>query len=248
MESARLQNVLLVKELRALAAFDAMEGWRACGAKSTAQWLKQKSKCDPGTAREQVLVARCLAAHDDLAEYCASGTVSWDALLRVTRTLAREKAHRQPDFGASYRFANEWVSITEGRSRVSDANAQESAARRHAHLQNVLALALLEAGLEPRSPSSTEPDFDIAWNDKGIRFVAEVKSLTCDNESTQLRLALGQVLWYRHVLSDHGPSAAVVMLERAPLDSRWPALFAEQGVHVIWPEAIHDWLARLRNS
>ena len=48
--------------------------------------------------------------------------------------------------------------------------------------------------LSPRGRLS----FDIAWEDEGTVFVAEVKSLTTENEEKQLRSGLGQVLGHAH--------------------------------------------------
>jgi hypothetical protein len=64
----------------------------------------------------------------------------------------------------------------------------------HADTQNELARILREAGLDPRSRRPQEPNFDLAWDARGTVFVAEVKSITDQNEEEQLRLGLGQVL------------------------------------------------------
>ena len=67
-----------------------------------------------------------------------------------------------------------------------------------------MAAALLKAGLVPRSQKMGEPEFDIAWRDDdtgGSAFICEVKSLTSENETRQIRLAIGQVLDYVHALT-----------------------------------------------
>lgn len=48
-------------------------------------------------------------------------------------------------------------------------------------------------GLIPRSPSPGEPDFDLAWQDGDTVWVAEVKSMTAQNEEQQMRLAIGPI-------------------------------------------------------
>jgi hypothetical protein len=89
--------------------------------------------------------------------------------------------------------------------------------------------------LTPRSPQPGEPQFDVAWVDGQILFVAEVKSLTRRNEEQQLRLGLGQVLRYRNLLtSGHRTVVAVLALERAPSDLRWLRLCRELGVLLVW--------------
>ena len=44
----------------------------------------------------------------------------------------------------------------------------------------------------------------MAWQKDGTVFVAEVKSITAENEEHQLRVGLGQVLRYRQHLSALG--------------------------------------------
>ena len=112
----------------------------------------------------------------------------------------------------------------------------DRALRGHAMTQeNALADLLRSQHLTPRSPQPGEPQFDIAWIDGQVLFVAEVKSLTKRNEEQQLRLGLGQVLRYRNLLAnDHRTVVAVLALERTPSDMRWPALCKELGVLLVW--------------
>ena len=86
--------------------------------------------------------------------------------------------------------------------------------------------ALRHASIDPRSRLPNEPNFDLAWETGGTVFVAEIKSITDDNEEEQLRLGLGQVLRYRHRLRGlgYGQVVAVLVPERAPRDSSWEEL------------------------
>ena len=54
--------------------------------------------------------------------------------------------------------------------------------RAHNVTQNRLAQAVREAGHEPRRPKPYEPQFDLAWEDGDVTWVAEVKSITPQNE------------------------------------------------------------------
>ncbi len=81
-----------------------------------------------------------------------------------------------------------------------DPAAVERALAGHRRTQNALAKFIAGRGLKPLSPDGT-PDFDLAWEDGRVLFVAEVKSVTDINEEGQLRLGLGQVLRYRHALA-----------------------------------------------
>jgi hypothetical protein len=107
----------------------------------------------------------------------------------------------------------------------------------HAATQNALAAAVQSAGLEPRSPRSTEPTFDLAWARQGVAYVAEVKSTTALNEERQLRLGLGQVLRYRGLLRTrwHGDVKAVLVPERDPRDESWRQLCDDLGVILTSP-------------
>jgi len=62
--------------------------------------------------------------------------------------------------------------------------------------------------------------------------VAEVKSITAENEEQQLRLGLGQVLRYRQRLAalGHDRVVAVLVPERQPRDPSWHELCQDLGV------------------
>jgi hypothetical protein len=95
-----------------------------------------------------------------------------------------------------------------------------------------LARILRSAGLQPRSRLPQEPNFDLAWETDRTVFVAEVKSITDDNEEEQLWLGLGQVLQYRHQLGrlGHERVVAVLVPERSPRDAAWGDLCRELQV------------------
>ena len=79
------------------------------------------------------------------------------------------------------------------------------------------------------------PSFDLAWGRGDAVFVAEVKSITDENEEEQLRLGLGQVLRYRQVLSTpYRNVIAVLVAERELRDATWKELCRELGVRIVW--------------
>ncbi len=93
----------------------------------------------------------------------------------------------------------------------------ERGLRGHAATQNALARHIIALHNEPLSPAFEEPAFDLAWKAGDTVFVAEIKSRTDANEERQLRLGLGQVLPYRHLLSRRFSNVqAVFVLEYAP--------------------------------
>lgn len=130
----------------------------------------------------------------------------------------------------------------------------------HKDTQDALAEALRMANLKPRSPKQElgDPAFDIAWrDDEGVAFIGEVKSLTDENETGQIRLAIGQVLDYVHRLdslrkADSLPPhwkglcavRGVVAVERRPTKSEhWMSLCEKQGIILTWPDEYDDTLA-----
>lgn len=112
--------------------------------------------------------------------------------------------------------------------------------RAHMDTQDKLKNAILSAGLEPRSPEPVpvDPQFDVAWRQGDTVFVAEVKSVTEENEERQLRLGLGQVLSYAHLLGWPGVENVkpVLAVERRPAAEHWDALCKKHDVILTWPE------------
>jgi hypothetical protein len=77
--------------------------------------------------------------------------------------------------------------------------------------------------------------FDLAWEEDGTLWVAEIKSLTRGNEERQLRLGLGQVLRYRHVLGQGGRATnAILFVEHEPEDPSWVEVCEQVGVELRW--------------
>lgn len=112
----------------------------------------------------------------------------------------------------------------------------------HKEVQDALAVALEAHGLAPLSPHAGDPQFDIAWVSDGVAFITEVKSLTDDNEERQLRLGLGQVLSYVHLVAWPHVDAvrAVLAVERQPTADYWETLCAEHDVILTWPDAYEE--------
>ena len=157
----------------------------------------------------------------------------FDAVFAAAHEPALRSA--MPALGAPYRQA-QVTGAPGSRDPFSvDSARVERGLRGHADTQNELASVLRNAGIEPRSCQPPEPDFDLAWQKNGTVFVAEVKSITADNEEVQLRLGLGQVLRYRQRLSTlgHVRVVAVLVPERRPRDPSWRELCQEVGVALL---------------
>ncbi len=105
----------------------------------------------------------------------------------------------------------------------------------HADTQDELASFLQAHGIEPLRTDPTVPDFDLAWEHGDTLFVAEVKSTTDENQEKQLRLGLGQVPRYRHLLQTIRPRVVgVLVAERAPQDETWLEACSQVGVKLVW--------------
>ena len=75
-------------------------------------------------------------------------------------------------------------------------NVDSSSTQEHFVFLKEVRAWLSQHGLEPRSPSVDEPLYDVAWADRGIRIVAEVKTSNALNSLQQIYRGVGQVLFY----------------------------------------------------
>lgn len=113
----------------------------------------------------------------------------------------------------------------------------------HATTQDALADFLRSAGINPRGPTTGEPEYDLAWEWNDETYVAEVKSVTEENEEKQLRLGLGQVLRYRQLLGKTGRRVVAVLVpEREPERPGWQDLCRDLSVELTWPGAFESLL------
>lgn len=163
-----------------------------------------------------------------------------EALKRAARGEARDEGTGsvRDNFGAPYTIVNveQWTEVRA--PYLVDSGVLDRANKSHFTTQNSLADWLKEHEYQPLSPEAQDPKFDLAWRHLERVYVAEVKSTTDFNEEQQLRLGLGQVLRYRHLLSRRFGNAntiAVLVAERAPKDTSWGALCASLGVVFIRP-------------
>jgi hypothetical protein len=149
-----------------------------------------------------------------------------------------------------YYRANEGTEVSL-RSDLVDVeyNALERAVRSHARIQNSVAAAAAAAGFQPWSPSAAALAFDIAFSsDDGPIFVVEVKSATPENLELQLRIGLGQLLRYAHLLRSHAPEVIpLIAIELRP-DLYWCELLTELGVGLLIDGSIPNDLALMTEA
>ena len=137
---------------------------------------------------------------------------------------------------ATYRQADEELSIGAFDPMDVDPAVVERGTRGHAVTQNALADFLNKRGISPRSPRPDEPSYDLAWEFEGTVYVAEVKSVTNRNEERQLRMGLGQILQYRHQMRQllEREVVGILVAEREP-PADWMPLCESLSLHLVWP-------------
>lgn len=120
-----------------------------------------------------------------------------DAVHRAVTILLENKSR----FGKPYDFVDIEKDINQGIVKAEyELLDKDAATKEHFEIQNQFAEWLIKQGITPRSPYGSDPKFDLGFEYKNQRYVVEVKSITKDNESDQLRYALGQVLEYAFIL------------------------------------------------
>jgi len=155
------------------------------------------------------------------------------SLEQILASGGRSTTHHK--IGTVYRIVDENIKISQPDPFAVDPEKVERGTRGHAMTQNALAAFLRGQDIEPRSPGQGDPEFDLAWEIDETLYVAEVKSITTANEEKQLRLGLGQILRYRHVLKEVVQDVvAVLVTEREPTDASWRELCRELGVVFAW--------------
>ena len=108
--------------------------------------------------------------------------------------------------------------------------------RAHKHTRNTLGAYVKSLGIRPLDPVPSDPPFDLAWREGDILYVAEVKSITRENEERQLRLGLGQLLRYSHLLRKRAEHVIPVLVpELKPRDPEWSQLCKALNVKLVFP-------------
>jgi hypothetical protein len=117
-----------------------------------------------------------------------------------------------------------------------DPSERDRATQVHRSLENWLIIQLRAAGVEALDPVGA-PFFDVAWRIGDRLYVCEVKS-TSNNEAHQLRLGLGQIIQYRHLLASVGGRVDVqgcLLIENQPADAHWMDICRAERIVLFWP-------------
>ena len=144
----------------------------------------------------------------------------------------------RPDF----RPRDENVRSRAARPWSRDPSEVDRALSAHARVERLVAEAAAGEGWVARAYGPGDPVFDLLLERSGgdsPQIVVEVKSTTATNEEKQLRLALGQVLRYRQLLSASGDDVVGwIAIEGPPRDGSWVALCDTGGVSLVWPALV----------
>jgi hypothetical protein len=157
---------------------------------------------------------------------------------------AAGQAAERPDF----RPRNEAVRSRRAEPWSRDPSEVDRGLSSHARIERLVAEAGGELGWHAKAYGRDDPVFDLLLARDGNQraIVVEAKSTTEVNEEKQLRLAVGQVLRYRQLLSQAGAEVVgMIALEQAPRDSRWLDLCRDVDVVLVWPDIVVKELARL---
>ena len=200
-------------------------------------------------------VARALAAHDEqeLADLAAIPGGEWVASAvppasgdpepethdasKNSGQLDTNEAIRGDVGGAPYRHMEHQSSPHDKQEVYTrDPDLIDRGTAAHTNIQNDLNNLVQSHGFASLRPRSDDPQFDLAWRDGSSAIVCEVKSLTAENEVSQLRLGLGQLLSYMYKLNWPAVEEVkgVLAVEYEPEDTDWMSICADHGVTMTW--------------
>lgn len=129
----------------------------------------------------------------------------------------------------TYRDPDPSVTTKQGRVFTRDPHEYDRGLSGHRETQIALANWLREEGIEPEGPGAV--NVDIAWRVDGVLYVAEVKSLTRQNERNQIRIGIGEVIDFAHRLEG---ARRVLVVENEP-DGMWTEVCRSAEVQLVWP-------------
>lgn len=141
---------------------------------------------------------------------------------------------RGSELGVDYRRAGDRAPMATTEQLASiDIKALDRATRRHMEMQDTAAEELRERGIDPRSPDSDEPQFDLAFEHGGAIYVVEAKTGT-PLPPQQVRIGVGQVLEYCFLLSARREAVVKpILLVEAALPVPWTELCRALQVEIL---------------
>lgn len=161
----------------------------------------------------------------------------------IEARIGRESSGGNRFRGTTYRVAEPKEGHGE-RSIEIDLSELDRATALHAEVQNRAALILNEHDIEPLSPSTGDPQFDLAYYLDATLVVVEVKTVQAGNQRQQVRLGLGQSIDYRHRLTSESNQQveSLLLLSSSPEPSE-VAFCSSVRVDVMSIDSFSDYLS-----
>ncbi|WP_250000247.1 hypothetical protein [Actinoplanes sp. M2I2] len=145
-----------------------------------------------------------------------------------------------PDAGFDRRYRGKPAEGIYPETQATSPHAREAAVREHDRVCRQLIAYLGRHGI--RAGELVDPPVDVAWrNAAGLQMIAEVKSCVEGNDSTQLRLGLGQILEYRHRLLPARGAAGAILLTSRVTDPIWFEICRAAGVNLLAADDEPSW-------
>jgi hypothetical protein len=131
-------------------------------------------------------------------------------------------------------FENLELEPIEASTILVNTEARDAGVIEHRRVQNMVADWLREHDESPLRLSTQDIRVDVAWRTARGNFVCEVKSTTDENERTQIRDGVGQVIEYASSLD----ATPILMLSRPASSPMRIRGALERGVFVLWPSLL----------
>jgi len=137
----------------------------------------------------------------------------------------------------------EWVEPTGGPTRTKtgkvfsrDPQVVDRGLAGHENTVVSLARWLRDQGVSATTAGAV--NYDLEWTVNGQQYVAEVKSLRDQNELSQIRLGIGEVLDFSYQL---GGAIPVLVVEQEPVRvDRWMEVCRGAGIRLVWPGSLDE--------
>ena len=177
---------------------------------------------------------------DEVKNYIIRGTI-----IRNSNSRARETGEIESDGrkGSGEMLLGKYVvksgspSSKQREASATNSEAYDAAWGSHNALTNKLEAYLSSYSIAADEGKGGDLKPDLQWDCDEFLNIAEIKSTNRDNEESQLRTGLGQVLRYRHaVRNSKKPVRAVLVIANQPTDAEWIGVCKQSGVELVWPE------------
>jgi hypothetical protein len=128
------------------------------------------------------------------------------------------------------------IRVKDGKLRAPSGKALEQSWRMHNQTQMLLVNRITRNSAT--EPIHVDANVDVAWKTKGVPgiTIAEVKSLSGSNEDSQLRMAIGEVLYFAELEhASHEKVSTVIFVPRQPQKREYIQVCERADIQLTWP-------------